>query len=274
MHDWGRTTLSLGEEPLSQRRGRLLAAVSELHQIPEGKLRTRRRGARFKLESYRNGHFIAANPRHKASPEDSEEGPGSRVATGPWVWPRGRHHHPWPSPSRGPAPWTQGRQKPRGLQFPPYRPLTWAWIYLWGEPMLHAPTGDAVCPGPSVPGSEPTSRWQTQHSPPGCPPPGWVRGGHWEVPGEAWAELREAEAEGCPVCPTPAAVGLGHHRVPAQPPGSKGWHSLPGRSGPCLEAEAQVGTPCPHLTPSRSLSLEPHVPDNPTPRLASLSFVL
>lgn len=43
VHIWGRTTLSLGEEPLSQRRGRLLTAVSELHQIPEGKLRTRRR---------------------------------------------------------------------------------------------------------------------------------------------------------------------------------------------------------------------------------------
>lgn len=141
-------------------------------------------------------------PRHKASPEDSEEGPGGRVATGapspPLAFPK-----PWARPR------TQGRQKPRGSQFPPSRPPTWAWICLWGEPMPHAPAGDAVCPGPSVPGSEPTSRWQTQHSPSGCPPPGWVRGGHWEVPGEAWAELRGAEAEGCPVCPTPTAVGLG-----------------------------------------------------------------
>ena len=109
---------------------------------------------------------------------------------------------------------------------------------------------------------------------PGCPSPGWMRGDHWEVPGEAWAELRGAEAEGCPVRPTPTAVGLGYHRVPAQLPGSEGWHGLQGRSGPCLEAEAQVGTSCPRLIPGRSLSLEPHVLENPTPWLASLSSVL
>lgn len=184
VHVWGRTTLSLGEEPLSQRRGRLLPAVSELHQIPERKLRTRRRRAKFKLESYRNSHFIAATPGAKPAQRTARR---SLVA----VWPRGLgrgHGGAIPTPGLPQAvgsPPDTGEAEATGIAVPTLPAAHLGLEIPLGRAHAARPRGGRSVPGALGAGQRATSRWQTQHSPPGCPPPGWVRGGHWEVPGEA-----------------------------------------------------------------------------------------
>lgn len=110
--------------------------------------------------------------RAPSKPRGQEEGPGIPVDTGPRACPSPPCSLAFPKPWAHPQ--DTGKQKPRGLQHSPRLATHLDWGLPLGRALLQVPRVVAACPGPSVPGTVCTSRSQAQHSPSGCPSPGWT----------------------------------------------------------------------------------------------------